>query len=318
VSISAKQIIWAFYKFGAIAFLFYYLFYKFNWNGVLDLLPSVNIVFLLASGIGFFLKLCVDAFKWWILNKAFKIHLGYWLLFRYKLSGLAFDFITPVPQGEDVFKFMMLKKASASNMASSAIPVLAKFSGLMAVASLMPLTIVTFKSLLLLPQYLTNFGKINFTAVFLLSVVSLFVFIKFVVWLQPFHFFYCQSFLRLQKAAVDLLEVLRSNVILLMISLLVSFIVHLCYCLVIYNLVKSLAVDISLLKIIACLPLIYFAALLPFTPGGIGMKEGVILVLLISNGVSKETAQAVVILHLLLHLFFLVPGFIFILLEKFK
>lgn len=305
-----KKILPLFFKIAGTGYLIYYLGFKVSWKEFGALLPQISYVFLAAAGAMHLLKLIFETLKWFLLNKAYEIQLPFFKLYRYKFIGPAFDLLTPVPQGEDVFKFYLLEKTSGNIGKAVIIPLFSKAMGLAGIAFMMPFTLWAFIAQVNLPylqQLLLKLGMVSLVAVAMVVLLRSFLF----RYLWQFRFF-AENYPRL----LQLLAIIKNNPLVVLQVFICGLFAHVSYIAFIFFIVKAFGISIPFLWFLTGLPLIYVSALVPITAGGIGQKEAIVLWLLLQQGVLLSTAQGVALMHLILLLMFVVAGFILYFFEE--
>jgi uncharacterized protein (TIRG00374 family) len=309
-----KKILITASKIFATGYLVYYLAYKINWLQVRDSLLHAQVVFLFIAFFGYLIKLFLEALKWKILNGIFDIDLNIWDLYQYKIAGPAFDFITPLPQGEDIYKFYVMKKNEATTSTSVFVPVLFKWSGLVATLTVLPFGVAYYISLVRFEQITKLFypmlAGLVLLGVLLVSRHSIFS------WLQKKQHENPQSLYAKLLSGLhhikSLLQLMREHPKALVQGVTMSYVVHATYALVFWSIMQSLHVQLPYYVMFISIPFVFFMAILPLTVGGVGLKEGALVWILLYHHVSQPVAQSVGALHLLLMLTLVLIGFVFL------
>jgi uncharacterized membrane protein YbhN (UPF0104 family) len=305
-----KKILPLFFKIAGTGYLIYYLGFKVNWQAFLVLLPQINIAWLLLAIVGYLLKIFFETAKWYRLNKAFAIEINFLKLYRYKIIGPAFDLLTPVPQGEDVFKFYLLEKTSGNIGKSVIIPLFSKVMGLLGIIALLPFTIFYFLENLNL-DFLQQLLFTGIVVVFPLLLL-LYFFGNSLLKILYCNSFFADNWPKLRQ----LLQVLKENPLMVLQVFLLGFTAHVSFVFTLYALAATFNIFVPLGYWLVGLPLIYISAMAPLTAGGIGQKEAVILWLLLQQSVALPVAQSVAFLHLCMMLGFVILGFILYFFEE--
>jgi uncharacterized membrane protein YbhN (UPF0104 family) len=305
-----KKILPLFFKIAGTGYLIYYLGFKVDWKAFLALLPQINIAWLLLAVGGYLLKIFFEATKWHILNKAYTIEINFLKLYRYKIIGPAFDLLTPVPQGEDVFKFYLLEKTSGNIGKAVIIPLFSKVMGLSGIVVLLPFTIFYFTEKLNLDVVQQLIFKGALVAVPL--ILLLYFFGNSLLKILYRYSFFANNWPKL----LQLLNVLKENPLMVSKVFVIGFAAHLSFVVTLYALAATFNIYVPYWYWLVGLPLIYVSAMAPLTAGGIGQKEAVILWLLLQQGVALHVAQSVALLHLSMMLGFVISGFILYFFEE--
>jgi len=298
-----KKVLVNFFKVAAAGYLIYYLAYKFSWSEIPGILKKVDWVILLLAFIVYFLKYVFDATRWMIANKIAGIEIPFTELLKFKIIGPAFDFITPIPQGEDVYKFLVLQRYAQNISVSVGVPLFIRVSGLVSIAIFLPATLFYYRA------YFK--GDIDFTIVYAIvgvAILALLAYYLFIV--KKLSERILSKALMLKDKALSGLSTLAGKWNYLLAQIALGVCSHLIYVLFVWLLVYGMGITFSYTNILLTLPLIYFAAILPSVAGGLGIKEGVVLWLLTFHGVDTPSAQAVALTHLLILVFFVLIGFV--------
>ncbi len=254
-------------------------------------------------------KIFIDAYKWYGLNSVYNINIPFSQILRYKIIAPAFDLIAPLPQGENIYKFYVLKKVSSVGTAVS-IPVLINISGLFAILIFLPFTIKHY-----LHSINTDIHYTSFPPKFGLTVA---IIAFYILWKNYGKLFSGPNMLMARFAEQLKVSVItiRSKPLAFFRLFLLSLAAHICYVTFVWTLVCAIGITLSFKIILFSLPLIYTAAVVPFINRGVGLKEGVILWLLTLNGVGIVQSEAVALCHLCVVLFFLVIGLVFLVADR--
>lgn len=301
-----KTILKILLKIGGGGYIIYYLLYKVHWIILPNIIQQINPYILLFATTIYFSKYLIEAYKWFIVNTIYEVKIPYYKLLKYKIIGPAFDFITPLPQGEDVYKFYMLKSRSITTTASIAIPILIRFSGLLAIAIFFPFTIWEYK------KYL----QINTTYITLSNIaLALFIVMVITVTLDKMAKRFEDFVGAIKTEILIIIGAIKKDKVRILLLIITSLASHLSYVSFVWLLCNSMGINIKFTIILYSLPLIYFTSLLPIVTGGIGVKEAVIIWILTMNGINIELIQGVALTHLLTLLLFILLGFLLLLSE---
>ena len=304
-----KKIILNALKITAIAYLVYYLVYKVSWASLPRIIEQINRPFFFAALIAYFLKFLFDAYRWLVANRLYGVSISFLDLLKYSFIAPAFAFTIPLPQGEDVYKFYILRRHTENLGACVSVPVLIRVSGLFSTVFLMPFTIWYYQNYLhVMPSYKVFVVMTVFAAIAVLGYilsVSGRIPARLKTWIN--------TFLEQVKQFIEIIKTNNAGAIMLLITGAVS---QLFYAAFLWFLMHSMKTDIGLITIILSLPLVYLGAMLPVGKGGIGLKEGVIIWLLTIQGISTMQSQAIALCHLCVFLLFIVIGCVLYFLDK--
>lgn len=305
-----KSLVFLFLKISAAITLAYYVAYEIDWANIPSILAKSDKLLLLFAIVFYLCKNCSDAFRWRVANRIYGIKLPLTRLIKYEIIGPAFDFISPIPQSEDLYKFYQIRKETQNTMFAVSIPILMRLVGLF--------TTVLF----LIPMYLYYQSKLTTTVSkeIIISggiIISLAVILVLSKSLWLYRLPKAQTFFEyiLQKTKSSISLVFQNPIAVFQIFL-INLFSHLCYVCFIWFVCLSIGIKIPLFVLTASLPLIYGLALLPIMIGGIGLKESGWLWVITEYGINEPFAQSAMIIHLLVFLSYVSIGILLFLFEK--
>lgn len=297
------------FKIFAGCYLFYYLAFKFSWSELPDILSKIDVRVFLLAVLVYTLKYLVDAYRWFVANSIVGVNIPFRFLLKFKFVGPAFDFLTPLPQGEDVYKFFVLRKFAANLPLAIGVPVFIRFTGLLSVATFLPATIFHYR------HYFPQHNYLSYPLVVLIAVVLVLIVGYVVVLERTKRSVSSKLNLAIEKVRKGV-NIFFAQWKLLIVLFVLGICSHLTYVFFVWLLIIAMGIDFSIWTILLTLPLIYFAAVIPTVAGGLGLKEGVVMWLLTFHSVSMASAQAVALIHLLVLVSFVVVGFVLYLTMK--
>ena len=101
-------------------------------------------------------------------------------------------------------------------------------------------------------------------------------------------------------------------------AVLMSIVSQICIVVTYYLIGRSLGIEISFLEFALIVPVIFLVASLPISIGGLGVREGMLVILLNSIGVSTSNAVSLSFLYLSILIIATLPGALFLLTNKWK
>ena len=258
------------------------------------------------------LKLLIDALRSKRLSMAFRVPISFAQLFKFNLQSVAFDFVLPIPQAEEVYRFGRFT-AYSDKKTALLLAVCIRATGLVATVISLTITIVL-TSLKLRPL----FAGINvfwiYFFVFDLSAATV------------LGFFYLRRKHRKDPTFADrfiqrlklVKQAFRDHRYHLLEGVALSFISQLTYAASIFLICLCTGAGITFFKVYLIVPLIYFGGMVPVGMAGLGIKEAVIAWSLQQFGVLRLVAINIALFHLVVMIFYLLLGAILLLIERKK
>lgn len=308
ISLNYKQVITLIFKTAGLLFLAYYLLFRVEWELLIRIIGNIRIPYFTAAVIAFAVKLMLDAWKWHLINNMYGIRLPYITLVKYVIIGPFFSFMTPLPQGEDIYNFYMLKKESGDAAVSVTIPVLMRLTGLVSLSLLLPFSFAWYME------------KLSSPATMALVLPAIALTGIFFSWLLRGKLLELsgrtgQFFTAVFAQAGVLKELLRTRTGSFVATIGINLLSQCAYAFFIWFLVSAFSIDLSFPPVLLFIPFVYFGTLLPVSAGGIGIKEGLWVWMLSVCGFNPAVSQALGAVHLLIVLLFVLVGFLLYLLS---
>ena len=254
---------------------------KINW-----LLFIVSVALLLSTN-------CVAAWRWQILLNIDQHNVPLLPLVKYYFISLFFGMFLPTAVGGDLVRWYYLKKYSIEQSEIISSIIYERFIGVFT------LTMLSFFIFIIDINVLAfDIIKITVALIFLVCSFMMFLFTS----KLTFNFSILDKIknkLQLLAAICNGFAIYSCNLPCLLSVLIISIIIHLISITSIYLLSLSLGLDIPLIYFLVVLPPAWLLTMLPISIGGIGLREGAIIILLVSIGVAQPDAVALSILMLL-------------------
>jgi hypothetical protein len=263
-----------------------WLFISIKWSEIAILLSHANVVWVLFAFIWVIISVAVSTYKWQLIAKASALNLPFSVLWRSYWAGLFFNNFLPSSIGGDVLRIYWSGKYCGDLAGTTTSVVVERILAAIGL-SLAALLVIPFVSLQI--PYLLLFFVIM--ALISLIVLSLFLFPKLVVFLQNLVGFCCKFTDFFQGIAVHGKR-LRYNRFFLLKALVWSVMFQICVIIVNYCVFRALNITrVSLLQAAVLIPATSVAAMLPIGINGYGTREGAYITLFSYLGVSKAEAM---------------------------
>jgi uncharacterized protein (TIRG00374 family) len=272
-------------------------------------LASANLWWVLVAILLFWAAMLINAFKWWTLLRAQKIHVPFSAMANFTFVGFFFNNILPANIGGDVMRGYGLARHTDKNAAAAASVVLDRIIGLstyMSVATAAALTVV----------FLTGRAELwPLAAAAALALLALVLLAAFLIsrrisrWIsQWLH----RSFLRKLAPIWDSLaaafELYRFQYKTLLLAFLIGLSGIFATTMVNYTLSLALGGGISLVHIFLFTPLIALVLIIPISIGGFGLSQMAYPFFYGLVGVAGELALALSLFVQVVQLFCSLPG----------
>ncbi len=272
---------------GLLAFLIYRN--KSNFSNMLGAIRDLNIYYLVAALVFYFIAISFIVFRWGILLKAHGYYISGLFLWQTALIGFFYNNLLPTSVGGDFYRVYDLKQ-------NKSVPV---NEGIASVV--MERIIGTFTSftLLVISYFLGLFGYLSKNAALGLLISILVIMLFFMVLFMPGIFRInvllkkYRIFSRIRPRLKEFHEILisyRYKIKYLLISYLFSIIIQVFF-LISYNSISmALGLELKFHIFIFVIPFVALASSVPITIGGIGIRENALVFAIASFGISQGRA----------------------------
>ncbi len=286
--------------FGIVLFV---LFRKIDKGNLQASYTKLNVVLAFSALLLYALKYVFTAWRWKIscIAHAGNISLKSLAIAQVEIAFL--EIIFPVPDSEDAFRILNMRKRNYSLSESIAIVLYDRMIGLAVLFFLFPFTILLFGS-----EVFSGFNISNTIIAF--AFLAGFAAVIFHRSILQGLLFLTGKISRIKSSLSGLRNELDKSIPNLVVaqSLLLTFIYGILGTLVPWILVRALGQEVSFLPLLAAIPLFYFSAILPLSYQGLGLYEASLILILQLLGVDREVALATGIIHFLLHIVIILTG----------
>lgn len=244
------------------------------------------------------------SFRWWLLLKRAGIRIPFFEALSICYLGLFFNQFFPTGIGGDAVRIYKLYQRGYAGSVSTASTIIDRLVGLLA------LLILSWLAMLL-----TEVKILPPTAEFLIGIAAATAFIGALL------FFFIPSprivtalvlQFNEQSIAGRFLKTLRAcrtgSFRLLIAALLLSLILQSIMILVYAILARALDIDISLPILFFAIPIVFVATILPFSLGGLGVREGALVAVMGLMGVEMEQSGQLALAYLITLWLSIIPG----------
>jgi uncharacterized protein (TIRG00374 family) len=232
----------------------------------------------------------ITAWRWQILLNASQHKVPLLPLSKYYFIGAFFSVFLPTSIGGDLARWYYLQKYGVKRSEVISSILYERFLGVLTLATL-SLSIFIFK--INLPSF--DYLKIAIIFVFFICIFTLFLFTN-ELKLKIFNLTKISQRWPSLSNVFNNFKLYTCNLSYIVPVLLISIFAHLVAVISIYLLSLSLDLDIALIYFIAVLPLAWLLTMLPISIGGIGVREGAVVFLLVSLGFKSPDAIAISVL----------------------
>lgn len=248
----------------------------------------------------------LGSFRWRILLRGSGVEVPFLTAFHPYYLGLFFNQFLPTSVGGDAIRVYKLYKQGYAGEGLAASTMIDRLIGLLALLILASLAVI-FSEENVVPEAVVTMVTIALSA---FSVCTLLFFIfplpdslfARVSRIDPHTFL--GRFLRVLRVC----RTYKGSSVLLVSSLLLSFLLQGLMILVYVILARALDLDVSLTMLFIAVPLVFVATALPLTIGGLGVREGVLVVVLGLFGVGIVPSGQLASVYLIALWLSVIPG----------
>lgn len=274
--------------------LLFLLFRRIKFDGLLLVLKESNAVFLGLALFAFFLNYLFCFFRWDILLRGLKINISRKKIFTAFCGGLFFNLFLPTTIGGDIIRSLDLSSHTKRAPLVIATVLLDRLSGYTAVMAMALVAVLFFFRLI---------GDISVLA-YLLIIASFLIIVLVILFNEYLYSKISRLFaiLGARKGIGALsslhqeIHLLKNNPAVLFNALVVSFWVHIFSTLTSYFIAVALGLNISIIYFLVFLPIIGAIAIMPFSLGGLGLRDFATIFLFAKAGVGNDKALAMSLL----------------------
>ncbi|MBI3545044.1 MAG: flippase-like domain-containing protein [Gammaproteobacteria bacterium] len=302
----SKQALLVTFKLAITIGLLYYLLSGVGLKRLHEILITVPPATILAAIALHIISYGIGGFRWWLLANNAGLALSFKTVLPSYYLGIFFNNFLPTGIGGDVVRILHLRRSQVSTPSLIASTVSDRLIGL----SVMFATgLSAFAALK--PIFFDNGTRVILFLLALAAVVSIWVFASDWFGALIARLTYRYRHTRVRKSILEIVAVLhdlRNRKWLLMkavvLSLLIQSLIILCY----YVLALGIGIDKSLMLFFAIIPVVIIATTLPISIGGLGVREGALVSLLLLSGVPRDAAVGLSLVYLIVFWCASLPG----------
>lgn len=296
------------------AVLVAWLLTKINYDALLETLSALNPLLLAAAVALQAMAFVLGGFRWWVLLRHVHEQIQFHKVFPSYYLGLFFNNFLPTGFGGDVIRtiHLNLRGLRAKDLVVSAL--IDRTIGLMVVL-LLGAGSIAFSPDVNLGGNAKLILTLCFSAIF--GIALLITWPRFIALIEDFHHRYQHT-----RAWGTLLGMIRlchsyrARPGLVMGALVLTLLMQSMVIFTYYLLGNSIGIELSLITYFGIIPIVFIAANLPVSIGGLGVRETALVALLAAANIDAQRAIALSLLYLLVLWIASVPGAGVILLPK--
>ena len=290
-----------------------------EFNTLKSLIYKADIGSFLLALVFHFIAFYIMSIRWWLILAAVGKRLDYRSIFGVYYFGLFCNNFLPTSMGGDVVRIATLRAKGLNTAALIFATVTDRTVGLVSIL-LMGVIGLNFSTSLHVVLDNHTIALINILSLTILSLGALTLNTYIREKLIGFAEKQLKSFTRINNMFVYCHESLISlkNSTALYKAVLMSIVSQICIVVTYYLIGRSLGIEISFLEFALIVPVIFLVASLPISIGGLGVREGMLVILLNSIGVSTSNAVSLSFLYLSILIIATLPGALFLLTNKWK
>lgn len=283
-----KKWLWNGLRIGAGFTILGFLFLTVDIPEFLEIIRKANLPLFLTTLISYILIQIIFSYRWQLLLKVFQLFIPIIKLLKAYLIGLFWTNLIPTAIGGDVARGYYMYRYTQKGKEVAISVIVERFTGFTAqvLIGLVALAFI-FSSL---PDPLIAWVILGTTLVYIISLIILF---------NQTVFILSERFLKKIKAErlgqmvlkiYDAISLYKSAPNVLFQTVFISLIVQAITIVIYYVLSLSLHISIPLFYFFLFLPIINIISMIPITPGGFGLREGISVTLFSTIGVSQAHA----------------------------
>jgi uncharacterized protein (TIRG00374 family) len=284
---------------------FVYLLIDIGIDKIIEVFLSIPIIFLFIAFLLVILRLILSSFKWWFISINQKIDISLFKIFKILLICFFYESITPVSIGSFIGVFYIKKEGRISWQKSFTNSLLDN-----AIDFIIMMVLALIGSLFIFNYYPEIFYILFF--IFMIIIILFFFLMKEKRGYWLFNYFIKPLFpLKIREKIGKSIELLYEDIPSFK-DMIFPFLIGLCvwiiFALQVYTIAYALSIDIPIISFIFIYYISSIAGLLPLSVGGIGLREGTLVFLLLIFGVPPATTFVISLCsHIIGNIF---PGFL--------
>jgi glycosyltransferase 2 family protein len=267
-----------------------YLVFLVDWDQVITMYSQSNKLSLVIAPVLLFVQLGIGSFRWRALLVDNAIQFKYRHAYLGYLLGEFYGIFLPGVLGGDAIRVGVLKQKTQCSMGTATSSViLERACGLIAI------TIIAFLTYTLFPETARKVFTVGDSRLIVvigsIGIITMLGMLWFTrAWREQLKVpgkTKVESFLRNSLYLLSTLQLRTLLLVLILAGLFQSMGI-----LITFVLARGLNIDLPLSVYFAITPLIYFATILPISMGGLGVREGMLVILLARFGIDPSSAAA--------------------------
>lgn len=259
-----------------------------------QVVKRVNWSLMLAAAGVYLTSSSIRALRWYLLIRRRKF-VPFLLLLQLNFIGMLSSAVLPSSLGEDAIRISILGRHIESAADAISATLLDRITGVLALAIVAGLGVSQLRQNL--PESLTDLAHSASTFRGLAFVLSAALFVLLLIWLSPWKHLLRTYLARLFKDTWQVVEGYLTRPAVLAVSVLISFAFPMGAVLANYLVAQALEIPMTLSILSLVLPVILILASLPVSLGnGLGLREGLYMLMLQPFGVLPEQALALAVI----------------------
>ncbi len=285
--------------------LLLFLFWKADVQKIMSVVKQVKFLSIFISVALFLFAVSIISLRWKILLKAHSINVAFHKVVSYYLVGFFFNNFLPTIIGLDIIRAMYVSNSYGKKAECFASVISEKMIGSLAILLLGVFFLPPFvaKDLHILYIFI---GFLLLTVVFIAGV---FFFphrkkLKKFTWISRLS----RNFKGKIVGLYDALYYYRDKKGIVFQTLLLSLVYQLALITMVYSIARGISVTIPFYYYLSFLPVIHIASMIPITPNGIGIREGLYIYLFAFAGVNSSQSILISIIFAVIILIISISG----------
>ncbi len=295
--------------------LLLWLYSKVDFNHLVKVLASSNVTFLMLAFAFHVLGFVLGSYRWWWLLCETGVEVKHHSILPSYYIGLFFNNVLPSGVGGDAVRIYRLYCFGISAKALTASSIMDRAIGIIVILLIGALALI-YSDLFQLPV------DENYTVILIISFITILSIILFLpLWNEPLkkwqEKYQHLTFFRVLLDILILCHSYHGSKNLLFRTVLITFFLHICIVLCYFFIGMSINIGVSFMSFMLIVPVVFVVSNLPISFGGLGVRESVLVSLLMLLGVNEQESIAFSLIYLLVLWAITFPA-ILLLLEKNK
>jgi glycosyltransferase 2 family protein len=303
---SGKRHLFLMLKIAVTTGLLYWLLSSISLNEMRSVMAPIQVHHIVIGLVLQSIALILGCLRWWILLRHVSgpIPLGKVIPSFY--LGIFFNHIMPTTVGGDAIRILHMRRYTSNTKALISSTIMDRITGVMGVLIMGTTAVIAF------PVVSSNPGLKTILLISLIFLVGILPLLA----SAPFTKLVSRLTIRFQHAKkrrwlLELTSLCQSYAGAkkrLVAAFLLTLVLQALTVLIYYMLGSAIGIQLSLPAYFACISLVFLAGALPVSLGGLGIREGVLVGLLITLGVDTRLAISLSLLYLFVYLSVSLPG----------